>query len=121
VTTGVQLIKSNMVQLDNELEEGSFVVGASWTHTFRRIVLPILGPVMISVALLTFNAAARNIANIVMIVTGGNRPLSMLQVDYMTDGQYEPAAIVGVIIMLLTLGAAWVARAVGRRFGLSTI
>jgi iron(III) transport system permease protein len=121
VTTGVQLIKSNMVQLDNELEEASFIVGASWAHTFRRIVLPILGPVMISVALLTFNAAARNIANIVMIVTGNNRPLSMLQVDYMTDGQYEPAAIVGVIIVLLTLGVALVARAIGRRFGLRTI
>jgi iron(III) transport system permease protein len=120
VTTGVQLIKSNMVQLGSDLEEASFMVGASWAHTFRRIVLPILGPVLISVALLTFNAAARNIANIVMIVTGDNRPLSMLQVDYMTDGQYEPAAIVGVIIVLLTLGVASVARTVGRRFGFRT-
>jgi iron(III) transport system permease protein len=120
VTTGVQLIKSNMVQLGSELEEASFMVGASWLHTFRRIVLPILGPVLISVALLTFNAAARNIANIVMIVTGDNRPLSMLQIDYMTDGQYEPAAIVGVIIVMLTLGVASMARAVGRRFGFRT-
>jgi iron(III) transport system permease protein len=120
VTTGVQLIKSNMVQLGSELEEASFMVGASWIHTFRRIVLPILGPVLISVALLTFNAAARNIANIVMIVTGDNRPLSMLQVDYMTDGQYEPAAIVGVIIVLLTLGVASMARTIGRRFGFRT-
>jgi iron(III) transport system permease protein len=55
-----------------------------------------------------------------MIVTGDNRPLSMLQIDYMTDGQYEPAAIVGVIIVMLTLGVASMARAVGRRFGFRT-
>jgi iron(III) transport system permease protein len=121
VTTGVQLIKSNMIQIGYELEEASLIAGASWFYTFRRIVLPILGPVLTSVALLTFNAAARNIANIVMIVTDDNRPLSLLQIDYMADGQYEPAAIVGVIIVLLTLGFASLARAIGRRAGMSTL
>ena len=121
VTTGVQLIKGNMVQVGYELEEASFVLGASWVYTFRRIVVPILGPVLISVALYIFNTAARNVANIVMIVTGGNRPLALLQIDYMNDGQYEPAAIVGVIIVLLTWGVATIARTVGRRFGFRTL
>ncbi len=121
VTTGVQLIKGNMVQMGYELEEASFIAGGTWLYTFRRIVLPILGPVLISVALLTFNSAARNIANIVMIVTGENRPLSLLQIDYMADGQYEPAAIVGLIIVLLTLGFALVARTITRRVGMLTV
>jgi iron(III) transport system permease protein len=121
ITTGVQLIKSNMVQIGYELEEASFITGGTWLYTFRRIVLPILGPVLISVALLTFNSAARNIANIVMIVTGENRPLSLLQIDYMADGQYEPAAIVGVIIVLLTLGFAFAARTITRRVGMATV
>lgn len=121
VTTGVQLIKTNMVQIGYELEEASFVTGGSWLYTFRRIILPVLGPVLLSVSLLTFNAAARNIANIAMIVTGDNRPLSMLQIDYMSDGQYEPASIVGVIIVLLTLGVAFVARTISRRVGARTV
>jgi iron(III) transport system permease protein len=121
VTTGVQLIKSNMIQIGHELEEASLMAGASWLYTFRRIVLPLLGPVLISVGLLTFNSAARNIANIVMIVTADNRPLSLLQIDYMADGQYEPAAIVGFIIVLLTLGFAFLARMIGRRAGMFTV
>jgi iron(III) transport system permease protein len=121
VTTGVQLIKTNMVQIGYELEEASFITGGSWLYTFRRIVLPVLGPVLLSVSLLTFNAAARNIANIAMIVTGDNRPLSMLQIDYMSDGQYEPASIVGVIIVLLTLGVAIIARTVSRKMGARTV
>jgi iron(III) transport system permease protein len=121
VTTGVQLIKSNMIQVGRELEEASYIAGGSWLTTFRRIVLPLLGPVLISVALLTFNSAARNIANIIMIITGDNRPLSLLQIDYMADGQYEPAAIVGVIIVLLTLGFALIARLITRRVGWVTL
>jgi iron(III) transport system permease protein len=121
VTTGVQLVKTNMVQIGYELEEASFITGGSWLYTFRRIVLPVLGPVLLSVSLLTFNAAARNIANIAMIVTGDNRPLSMLQIDYMSDGQYEPASIVGVIIVLLTLGIAFIARMVSRKVGARTV
>jgi iron(III) transport system permease protein len=121
LTTGVQLIKSNMVQVGFELEEASFIVGASWMQTFRRVVLPILGPSLIAVALLTFSSAARNVANIVMIVSGSNRPIAMLQVDYMVDGQYERASVVGVIIVLMTLGVVWIARIVGRRFGFRTV
>jgi iron(III) transport system permease protein len=120
VTTGVQLIKSNMVQVGNELEEASFMLGGSWLYTFRRIMLPILGPALLSVALLTFNSAARNVANIAMIVTSDNRPLSILQIDYVADGQLEKAAIVGTMVVVLTFGAAVLARLVAHRFGFRT-
>lgn len=116
VTTGVQLIKSNMVQLGFDLEEASFLCGASWLFTFRKIVMPLMAPVLLSVGLLTFNAAARNVASIAMLVTGSNRPLSMQQVDYMVDGQYEAAAIVGVFIVLMTVGVALPARYLTNRF-----
>jgi iron(III) transport system permease protein len=121
VSTGVQLIKSNMVQLGNELEEASFIAGGSWFYTFRRIVLPLVGPVLIAVALLTFASAARNVAGIAMLVSGDNRPLAMLQADYMIDGAFEPAAVVGVLIVLLALTMSIVARYIGGRVGLTAI
>lgn len=121
VSTGVQLIKSNMVQLGNELEEASFIAGGSWFYTFRRIVLPLIGPVLIAVALLTFASAARNVAGIAMLVSGENRPLAMLQADYMIDGAFESAAVVGVLIVLLALTMSVVARYIGGRVGLTAI
>ncbi len=118
MTTGVQLIKSNMVQLGNELEEASAVAGGSWLYTFRRIIIPILAPVLLSVGTLTFIAASRNVANIAMLVTNDNRPIAMLQLDYMVDGRSEVAAVLGVLVVLLTIGVALLARLVGRRFGI---
>jgi iron(III) transport system permease protein len=118
MTSGVQLIKSNMVQLGNELEEASAVAGASWIYTFRRIIVPILAPVLLSVGTLTFISASRNVANIAMLATNENRPLAMLQLDYMVDGRFEVAAVLGVIVVFLTIGVAIIARLLGRRFGI---
>jgi iron(III) transport system permease protein len=119
ISTGVQLVKSNMVQLGRDLEEASFITGGSWAYTFRRIVLPLLGPVLIAVGLLTFISAARNVSTIAMLVASDNRPLAMLQVDHIVDGTFEAAAVVGVLIVLLTLGIAVIARMIGRHFGFS--
>ena len=120
LSTGVQLIRSNMVQISRELEEASYITGASWLTTFRLIMMPLLGPVLLTVALLTFNSAARNVAGIAMLATASNRPLAMLQVDYMVDGRYEPAAIVGVLIVAMTLGMAFVTRILANRIGIRT-
>ena len=117
-TTGVQLIKSNMVQLGNELEEASAVAGGSLPYTFRRIIMPILAPALLSVGTLTFIHAAKDVATIAMLVTGENRPLAMLQLDYMVDGNYESAAIAGSFIILLTIGVAGLAKLVGKRVGI---
>lgn len=121
VTTSTQLIKSNMVQIGAELEEAAHVAGAGRAATYGAIVLPLLAPVLLAAGLYIFSTAARNVATIVMIATGGNRPLALLQIDYMIDGQYEAASIVGVFIVVMTWGVAMVARGLGRRFGFRTL
>ncbi|MDB5729795.1 MAG: ABC-type Fe3+ transport system permease component [Noviherbaspirillum sp.] len=118
MTAGVQLIKTNMVQLGRELEEASAVAGGSWLYTFRRIIMPILAPVLLSVGTLTFISASRNVANIAVLASNDNRPLALLQLDYMVDGRYEVASVVGMIVVFLTLGVAVIARMLGRQFGI---
>ncbi|MCH8268690.1 MAG: ABC transporter permease subunit, partial [Acidobacteria bacterium] len=118
MTLGVQLMKSNLLQLGQELEEASWVAGGSWLYTFRRVILPIQVPVLITVGMVAFISAARNVAGIALLVTSQNRPLAMLQLDYMADGRYEAAAVVGMIVMLLTCGLALLARLFGLKLGI---
>ena len=118
MTLGVQLVKANLLQLGQELEEASWVAGGSWLYTVRRVILPILSPVLVTVGLVAFISAARNIAGIALLVTSQNRPLAMLQLDYMVDGRYEAAAVVGIIVLLLTTGVALLARLFGLRIGI---
>jgi iron(III) transport system permease protein len=117
MTLGVQILKANLVQLGAELEEASLACGASWFYTFRRIIVPLIAPALAVVAVLVFTGAARATSLVALLSVRSNQPLSMLQLDYLADGSYERAAVVGVIILALTIGIALVARAFGLRLG----
>lgn len=115
---GVQIIKSGLMQLGDELEEVSRVVGASWWLTYRRIVLPLMAPTLMAVGMITFVGAARNIGNIALLATSANRPLSILQLDYIAQRKLEAAMVVACIIMFISLAGALVARRFGLRSSL---
>jgi iron(III) transport system permease protein len=112
---GVQIIKSGLLQLGTELEEAARVAGASWWNTYRRIVLRLMAPTLMAVGMITFVGAARNIGNIALLATSANRPLSILQLDYIAQRKFEEAVVVACIIMLISLAGALVARFLGLR------
>ena len=114
---GVQIIKSGLMQLGGELEEASRIAGASWWVTYRRIVLRLMTPTLLAVGMITFVGAARNIGNFALLTTSANRPLSMLQLDYVAQRKFEEAVVVACIIMLVSLAGALVARLLGLRGG----
>jgi len=118
MTLGVQIIKTNFMQVGNELEEASAVSGASQWDTLRHIFLPLVMPTMLLVGAVSFIAAARDVSTVVLLSTTGTRPLSLLQLDLLAQGNYEGAAVVGVIVVLLTTGVALVARLGGLRVGI---
>jgi iron(III) transport system permease protein len=115
---GVQIIKSGLLQLGSELEEASRIAGASWWATYRRIVLRLMAPTLMAVAMITFVGAARNIGNFALLTTGANRPLSILQLDYIAQRKFEEAVVVACIIMFISLAGALVARLLGLRSGI---
>ncbi len=119
LTTSVQVIKSNFAQLGSELEEAARASGASWWYAFRTVLVPLLAPSLLLVGALGFIAAARDISTVVLLATNTTRPLSILQLDFMVDGRYESASVIGVIIMLMTVGVALIARLLGLRIGVN--
>ena len=116
ITLGVQVIKSNMVQLGAELEEAGRIVGGSWWQIFRSVVVRLTAPSMAVVATIVFAVTIRQVGNIVLLSTGRTRPLSLLQLEYLYGSELGPAAVSGTIIVLLSLGAAATAALVGWRF-----
>jgi len=114
---GTQVIKSIMMQLGRELEEASIVSGASWFSTYFRILIPLLFPALLTVGLLIFISAARDISTVVLLATARTRTLSLLMLEFATEGQFEKATVVGVIIVIFVVAAALIARALGGRMG----
>lgn len=118
MTLGTQIIKSNMMQLGQELEEASRVAGSSWMHTFLHVVLPIMVPVLLLVGVMNFISAARDIASVALIATAKTKTLALLQLDFMVEGRYEAAAVVSLIVVLMSTGVALLARSLGLRIGI---
>jgi iron(III) transport system permease protein len=118
MTVTMQLLKSNMLQLSFDLEEASRTAGASWWYTFRRIVVPLLMPAVTVAGIIAFATAARQVAVIVPLTTSQTEPLAVLQLGYLMAENRSAAAVVGTVVVALTVGAALLVRALGARVGL---
>ena len=107
---GTQLVKTGLLQIGPDLEEASRTVGASRFATVRHIVVPLLGPVLLLVAVMSFTRATQDVSTMALLATARSRPLSLLQIDYMTSGEYESATVIATLISAMSIGGAFLAR-----------
>ena len=112
---GTQITKAAVQQISPELEEASSAAGATWLEYFRRILLPLLKPTMVSVAIIVFISAVRDIPTIIFLSTHETRTLSLLMLDYIVEANQEKAAVLGVFLVVLIFGFLLLGRLFGFR------
>lgn len=112
---GTQIIKAAVQQIGPELEEASSAAGASWAEYFRRILLPLLKPIIVSVAVIIFISAARDIPTVIFLATHESRTLALLMLDYIAEANQEKAAVLGVFLVLLIFALLLIGRLLGFR------
>jgi iron(III) transport system permease protein len=115
---GVQLTKSVLIQLGDELEEASRIAGGSWLETFRRIVVPLLAPTLMTVALVGFMSAVRDISTIVLLGSSQSRTLALLALDYAYGGEFETATVIALMTVVIVVVVALIARVLAGKHGI---
>jgi iron(III) transport system permease protein len=115
---GVQLLRTSIAQISNQLEEAAMVCGASVATVFRRVTLPLVMPALISVFLLVFAATLKDISTIVLIAAPGIRTMSLLMFDLTLSGELETASVIGVVIAVLCLCVTAISFRLGGRIGI---
>lgn len=110
---GTHMMKASIGQIGIELEQSSHVCGAGTLTTFRRIVIPLMRPMLVSIFVLVFISALRDISTTILLVSPATRTLSILMLEYATSSAVEASAVVGVILSTLTIAVALVARRLG--------
>lgn len=118
---GVQMLRTAMAQVSSELEESAVMAGANPQVVLRRILLPLVVPMLATVFVFTFMMALRDISATVMLATPGTRTLSVLLFEYTVAGSYETAAVIGLLMAGLASLVALVALRTMRKHGLSGI
>lgn len=107
---GVRLMNGTLIQLGKEIEESARVHGASWTHAFRKILVPILLPAMTTVAFIEFLRSMTTIQTVVLLYSAKSRVLSILMLEHYIGLSPEKGMVIGVLISLFAFAVAAVAR-----------
>lgn len=84
-------------QLDDTIEEAAQNLGAKWFYTFRKVIIPIILPGVLSGTLLAFVQAVGEFPTSVLLYTLGNRPISIEIMNQLRMFNMGQAAAYGMI------------------------
>ncbi|MPZ79702.1 MAG: ABC transporter permease subunit [Actinophytocola sp.] len=94
---------SAISSLDTDLEDASRIMGATRTRTLTRIVFPLMKGGIMSAWILVFMVSLHELSASVLLYTSKSRVLSIVLLDLQGDGRYEDAAVVGILLLAVTL------------------
>lgn len=104
---------ASLIQVHGELEEASQMAGAPWSRTLRRVTMPLLAPAMINVFLWVAVHAMQELSMALMLYTPDTVVISTMIWSMWQNGRTADAAVLGVVLILLSalllLGAQTVA------------
>lgn len=111
----VRAAQASLEGFDDRLAEASSDLGAGGWTTFRRVVLPTIGPGVVAGALLTFVTALGEFVASIMLYVYGNRPISVEVFSQLRIYEFGQAAAYSVLLMALVGVAVAASRALGGR------
>ena len=114
----VRSVQPVLIEADREVEEAALSLGASGWTTFRRVVLPTLGPAVISGTGLAFARAIGEYGSVVLI--GGNIPKQTQVASQYIQQQVETdnrvgAAAVSVALLAVSFATLFLLRVLAAR------
>ena len=117
---GMRFASSGLTQIHSELEEAARWRAPGCVQIFRRILLPLLAPVLLSAWIYVFVLAVRELGASVFLVGPGTHVLGTISLTMWEEGgSYGAVSALGVIqiVPLLCIVAAlrWLETRVSRR------
>jgi len=115
---GIRAASASMIQINKELEEASFASGGTWFQTFRKVILPLLMPGFTAGWIYISIIALRELSTSILLYSYDSTVLSIMAFDLWEGGQYTYVCALGVLMVLLLVAMAYVARKLGAKIGI---
>jgi iron(III) transport system permease protein len=116
---GIRAASASMIQINKELEEASFTAGGTWFLTFRKIILPLLMPGFTAGWIYISIIALRELSTSILLYSYNSTVLSIMAFDLWEGGQYTYVCALGVLMVLLLVTMAAIARKLGAKIGIA--
>jgi iron(III) transport system permease protein len=114
---GMRYNMTSMIQIHKELEESAAMSGASWSTTFRRILLPLLKPGMLAGWIYVVIVSIRELSSSILLYSPGNEVVSIMIWEFWQNGQYVELSAFGVMLIAFLFIFVMLAQLIGKRFG----
>ena len=109
-----RMIRASFFSLDGNLEEAAKVMGAKPFYTLRRVILPVIMPVVLSVMVLNFNSLLSEYDLSVFLYHPFLQPLGIVikgaSEETATTEAQAMAFVYSVILMLISTVSLWLGR-----------
>jgi len=115
---GLRYNTTSMLQIHRELEESAAMCGASWTTTFRRIVLPLLKPGLMAGWIYVMIVSIRELSTSILLYSPDTRVVSIVIWELWENGQYVELSALGVLFILSLFFLVLIARWIGGKYGI---
>jgi len=116
---GIRAASASMIQINKELEEASLTAGGTWFQTFWKIILPLLMPGFTAGWIYISIIALRELSTSILLYSYNSTVLSIMAFDLWEGGQYTYVCALGVMMVLLLVAMATIARKLGARIGIA--
>jgi iron(III) transport system permease protein len=115
---GLRYSTTSMVQIHTELEESAAMCGASWTATFRRVVLPLLKPGLLAGWIYVMIVSIRELSTSILLYSPDTQVISIVIWELWENGQYVELSALGVLFILSLLVLVLATQWIGRKYGI---
>lgn len=117
---GMRFASSGITQIHRELEEVAQVSGAGVGQIFRRILLPLLAPVLLAGWIYVFVLAVRELGASIFLIGPGTHVLGTISLTMWEEGgSYGAVAALGVLqiipLVVIVAGLRWIELRIQRR------
>lgn len=116
---GIRAASASMIQINKELEEASFASGGTWFQTFKKVILPLLMPGFTAGWIYISIIALRELSTSILLYSYNSTVLSIMAFDLWEGGQYTYVCALGVLMVILLVVMAFVARKLGAKIGIA--
>jgi len=105
-----------MLQIKKELEAASETSGATWSHTFRRVILPLLAPGFVAGWIYVITHSFRELSTSIMLYRSGTEVISIVLFELWDGGQYPQLSALGMVLVTILVTISLIARAIGAKY-----
>ena len=102
LSSGYGIVSPALLQISPDFDRAAKSVGAGWTTTMRRIVLPLSKPALLSCFILLMILIIKEYASAVFLMAPGSEVMGATMLALWLQGQTGPVAALAVLQVALT-------------------